>query len=800
MKPELLELLEKARKQVENHTEKLKDNAVWIGFETAKKDINQAVANKNPLVKEYINIHREAEKDPNSTIGRMALEMRKVITQMQVILVAKDMCKNNEDKIALSDEFIRLSEDPALKKYGQYLEGLKYLAGVKYEVSAEVKEFFKNELVVSLQEHDSKYEKYRLGFDEYIKRETERLTATEAKMKERLPEIEKELQELDAKERANGTMHKTLLEVLDEEIALKKELEEFERTKDSMSKQEADNKRNALEARKSSNESKVKAYTKKYGSEKRKNLFIERDTLVNDISRIPMTKDELEDIKHPPEIQEKVDEYQKVLAPLKAREMFAKQAIGLDRLTDVFIGDYLKREGTVTDAPFSGRHTPGSVCVAMMLLDNYKLEDIMNPTALLEEKKKYGQEYIKHRQAKDVEWYVKTMYDGGFAMMNAFKQYVIDHKDELKTEKDLMMHVGTLGALGMTCYDIFQELKHCKQADNGNLYKTEEEYEALRNKIVGYNVGAVGGSTLEVKYDEIGIPVNIVAKELTRQLRTKMLLDEIKKENPDMNAVTTNPDEMDSTEIQLCTLPELIKLYNGEFDIRLGQLSKEDAKQIAFMQTMDFVDKANLRLDRVKHPTKALNSPKSASIEIQKDSNMECIVSRGGKQLVATDVPVRVDDCFKNLESKKFRGKEEKNSIEFNKMMAEYDKACENLRFDKSDKDNLDALKDLKEAAKAYIIAKRKQKGHTSEKMLDNKLDLVMIGKEKGGRSIFTTQGRDRYEFAVKVMTNIFNLEKHYKVPEMQMENAEIKQPENNEIKITEQEINEIQSNEMNEL
>jgi hypothetical protein len=190
------------------------------------------------------------------------------------------------------------------------------------------------------------------------------------------------------------------------------------------------------------------------------------------------------------------------------------------------------------------------------------------------------------------------------------------------------------------------------------------------------------------------------------------------------------------------------------------------------------------------------------------NQKMECVVSRGGKQLVATDVPVRVDDCFKNLESKKFRGKEEKNSIEFNKMMEEYDKACGNLNYDKADKDNLEALKDLKEAAKAYIIAKRNQKGYTSEKMLDDKVDLVMMGKEKGGRSIFTTQGRDRYEFAVKVMANIFNIEKHYKEPEMQMENTEIKNPENNEIKqpenteikIPEQEINEIQNDGFGEL
>ena len=58
MKPELLEFLKEAEKKVKEGNTQLKDNAVWRDFESARKIIDQAAANKNPLVKEYINIHR----------------------------------------------------------------------------------------------------------------------------------------------------------------------------------------------------------------------------------------------------------------------------------------------------------------------------------------------------------------------------------------------------------------------------------------------------------------------------------------------------------------------------------------------------------------------------------------------------------------------------------------------------------------------------------------------------------------------------------------------------------------------
>ena len=109
--------------------------------------------------------------------------------------------------------------------------------------------------------------------------------------------------------------------------------------------------------------------------------------------------------------------------------------------------------------------------------------------------------------------------------------------------------------------------------------------------------------------------------------------------------------------------------------------------------------------------------------------------------------------------------------------MEAYDKSLKNIGYEKSDEENLSALKDLKEAAVAYMNAKRAQKGYKTQKTLDYEVDRKMLGKEKGGRSIFTTKGRDKYEFALEIVTNIVNLENKYGMDEMQKQDVEIQEP-----------------------
>ena len=134
------------------------------------------------------------------------------------------------------------------------------------------------------------------------------------------------------------------------------------------------------------------------------------------------------------------------------------------------------------------------------------------------------------------------------------------------------------------------------------------------------------------------------------------------------------------------------------------------------------------------------------------------------------------------------------NTEEFNKMMDEYDKALGNIGYEKTDAHNLDELKELKKAAIAYLNAKRAQKGHNTDKPLNFKVDMQMLGREKGGKSIFTSKGKDKYEFALEIVTNIENLENAYGKNEMQKQSAEITQSENGdmEIKEVEQESSEL--------
>ena len=724
-------ILEDAKNQLANNKGILIDSPIIQKFVKRRKEIDGIAAKKNPLVKEYIDIHKEAEKNQNTTIGRMTRAMKNIAAQHMIYSAAMEMSADEEEKQYFQHLMDELENHPAVAAYEKYVEGLSYLSGEIYEVSPEVEAFFRDELAVPLQEHKSKYEKYRLGDEEYLKREPERLDKLEAEMNTKLLELEARKKELEAKEDKESKTYRDLINDI--------------------------------------------------------------NTLENDIKRIPRMKEELF-YKTSPETQEKLDVYQKSIAKMKARELYSKQAIGFDLLTNQFLGDYLKSKDKADIYPYRDRLTPAVFCIGAMLNAGYKLEDIMDPTALLEEKKKIGQDYIDHRQAKDVQWYVKSMYAGANAMMDAFKEYVKEHKDELKTEQDLAMHAGTLGILSMACFDMSQELNHCSAADKGKLYKTEEEYDLLQDKICGYDCGAGLGNTWEVKYDITSLPSVTIAAEMKRQLRIKMLLEEIQKDNPDLDAVMIHSIDQKSLDNQLGTLPEFKKLFNGEFDIFISNISKESAKQLAFMQSMEFVDKNNIRFDRAKHPTEVTKFTSSTVFDIPEGETLAVAVSCNGKQLVATNIPVRVEDCFKNIESKDIRGKRKDNSEEFNKMMDEYDKALGNIGYEKTDAHNLDELKELKKAAIAYLNVKRAQKGHNTDKPLNFKVDMQMLGREKGGKSIFTSKGKDRYEFALEIVTNIVNLENAYGKNEMQKQSAEITQSENGdmEIKEVEQESSEL--------
>ena len=185
------EILKDAKNQLINNKGILKDSPIIQQFVEARKKIDETAATKNPLVKEYVDIHKEAEKNQNTTIGRMTREMKNIAAQHMIYVTAIEMSTNEEEKQRLKEMVDELVNHPAVAAYGKYIEGLRYLSGEIYEVNPDVEKFFREEMRVPLQKHDSKYEVYRLGADEYVERETERLNKLEAELKKKQIELEK---------------------------------------------------------------------------------------------------------------------------------------------------------------------------------------------------------------------------------------------------------------------------------------------------------------------------------------------------------------------------------------------------------------------------------------------------------------------------------------------------------------------------------------------------------------------------------------------------------------------------------
>ena len=80
--------------------------------------------------------------------------------------------------------------------------------------------------------------------------------------------------------------------------------------------------------------------------------------------------------------------------------------------------------------------------------------------------------------------------------------------------------------------------------------------------------------------------------------------------------------------------------------------------------------------------------------------------------------------------------------------------------------DFLPELEKLKSFATQYIEAKRKQKGHLEAGVPNIAIDNKMLGKDSGknaekvkGGSIFTSRGKARYEFALKAIMRVTELE-----------------------------------------
>ena len=237
------------------------------------------------------------------------------------------------------------------------------------------------------------------------------------------------------------------------------------------------------------------------------------------------------------------------------------------------------------------------------------------------------------------------------------------------------------------------------------------------------------------------------------------MLNEIQKEDSNLDSQLITTDEWMNINIQIGSIDEMNTMFtNSSIDIE--SLDEKDVEVIASMMSSKFVKDNNLRYDAPRVPVTATKVPEDFALGmIEVGQKLDTVVSRNGKQLIETDVPVRMDQYLRDLEKKNLRGKESGNSKEFNDMMKSFDETLAKLGDKKTaNAECIAEMEKLKEAAMQYIDAKRAQKGYGKTGVPDLEIDKNMLGQGKGA-SIFTSKGKERYEFALKIIWRATEME-----------------------------------------
>ena len=684
--------LDKALMKYAENKDVLKDNENLKGFVAELKEIKKVVAKKDPLVREFINLHREAETKKYTIVGRLVTEMKQIAAKQEILRMAAELCEKEEEKQSLIKQSESLNNHPAMVGYGKYIKGLKYLAGMDKELDPDVKAFFRNELREDLPGKDTDYERYRIGEQEFVRQ-----------------------RKID--------LANLLKDIEPEKEAYKKRVEE------------AAGKQLSKEEREDLQKAKVKI-----------------DNMESLISRYRSeTSEEMEEYK---DMQQA---YRNVCAPAKAMDIYAKTRVSANVLIEQFLGDYENTTPNLNkDAPFSGRMTPGAFLLGRMLNDGYSLEDIMNPKAFLAEKKKYGAEYMEHRQKDDKGWYAEEMYKSAEGIMKGIEEYCIKHKDTLKTGKDLTLHGDNLALAGLMAWDMFQELPKCK--DYG-VTTSAQKFTEQSEKAFGYSFVLGYGGRLSVEYNLVqkaNMDIENTTEEVARQLLINKLLDEIKKDKPDFESTLLSVEQHRNIIHQAEVIPELKSLFDESEQIDIDSLTVEDMKTLATMRTTEFLEKNNIVYVPLKKPVKVVNPPEDSMFREGQDINV--MILSHDKQVITTDIPAKMDSFLKSVEPKGIRGKAKDNSDQFNQLLTTYDDTINKFKDKAIDEKSIQEMRDLKAAAEAYVAAKRAQKGYEAKGTLDEEIDDKMLGKESGA-SIFTTRGKDRYEFALNILEKVQELE-----------------------------------------
>ena len=331
----------------------------------------------------------------------------------------------------------------------------------------------------------------------------------------------------------------------------------------------------------------------------------------------------------------------------------------------------------------------------------------------------------------------------------------------------------------MLCYDTQQELKRVK-AFGSKEFKSRQEFDAMEEKVGAFYFGAGTGTHLQLPYKMDSFEADETLLEMHRQIYIKTFLDELKKDEPDLDSILTTADQFIAVDQQFGTFEEFLTVFSPEDKdepnstdrkIDFDEMDSKKIKMLASMFSVDFYEKNDIKMHNTKIPVTLIGKPAfNIDIKYKAGNKTDRVITRGGKQLIETDVPYRY---FNDLAKKGIRGKAKDNSDEFNKLLESHDETLKKLDSGAAtNKECLDELKKLKEAAAEYINAKRAQKGYAFKTVPDAAIDAQMLGKEKGGASIFTSRGKDRYEFALNLIERATTLEN--KLNEFEKQNPSV--------------------------
>ena len=666
--------LEDAVAQLQNNTGMVLNNENIQQFKDARQAISDAVKDKNPLIKEYLSMYKDAETRPYTKIGRMVKEMKNVAAKQEVLKIAAELCKEDSDKKKLLQQYEDLNNSPAMVAYRKYIQGLQYYAGMINEIQPEVREFFADELHLPFMEkHGSMilFEAYRKGEEPNLKPfDDEPITPTE--------------------------------------------------------------KRN-------------------------------------------------------------IETYQKLVAKAKARELFAFQQINFEPMQKQFLGDTLAEwESKNKGVPegFTLRGTPTNYCIGRMLMEGYDLEDIMDPRLLQKEKQAIGAEYMDFLSRGDVKPYGNMMYEAAKALKKGFNTYAKRHKDEIKTEQDFAMHAEMLDMLGTACMDLLQELPNAaKHMDRESSVKMN----ALADEMANYHFATSISHGKPIPYNPLNCSVTDITGIMASQVGLKMMIERIQKDDPDFDKYPIGMMEQADILKQLCALSDIPTILGNKSAIKVDERSEAQIKGMASMVNFDYIKKNDISVEKSRIPLNVTKEIKDSALPISKGEEFKAIVSIKGQTLITTREPLLMGRQLKSLEDAGIRGKEKNNSQEFNALLRSIDEVAEKVdNPNLSNQEYLDELAKLKDVAAQYLNAKRAQKGYGPAQKFPDTIDNQMLGLEKG-KSIFTSKGKARYNFALNVVMKIQKLEKGIK--DYEKKNASVKKEEKQVIETSTPEVkNEVNS------